>query len=241
MKLQHNFKSMCVDWSLLLAKPELKSFLHAAHAQGLTPEAQAIVEPYKDYDHNDPKSASPMYFGLAVELLCEAYLRYFGRNYNLQSVEMCDRAGVVNEDLGTDGMAKTVKEKRLSDNRRVQSGSDIFIQVKGTLNPTKIYTANDGARLPNFGMNAMSAAITRDQAYQARYIVFTTGGGLHYTFEKMCHGLIELIAYRDINKMTKDNYDFWNEWREAVGLEPLAIPTPPADEDAAFNRSQTAA
>jgi hypothetical protein len=216
-------------------EPNLDSYLHAVHAQGLSEDAQKIVEPYKDYDANDPKSASPMYFGLGVEILCEAYLRHFGRHYNLQDVRMCDIAGQVSQDLGVDAHAKTVKAVDLHDNRKTEMGSIIYLQVKGTLNPTKIYTANDGSRLPNFGLNALSNAVSRGQAYQARYIVFTTGKDIHYTLGQMAHNMLEVIAYKDIAKMTKNNYDFWNEWRDAVGLEPLDIPTPPMDEEAIFN------
>jgi hypothetical protein len=235
MKIEHRFKDLCVNWDELLARPSVSDFMRAAHSQGLTDAAQRIVQPYKDYDHLDPTSPSPMYFGMCAEVLCEAFLRNFGRNYNLQNIVMGDRNGVMYKDLGVDAWANSVKEERNKANRRPLAGSKIYVQVKGTLNHSKIYSANDGSRLNNFMSNALSSSIAEGQAYQARYVLFTTGKGIHYTLDEATHGFIETISYNDINKLTKNNYDFWNEWRHEVGLAPTVLPPLSEDADSIYN------
>jgi hypothetical protein len=67
-------------------------------------------------------------------------------------------------------------------------------------------------------MNAMSSAIIGGKAYQARYIVFTTGAGLHYSLDKMSNNLLEVIGYRKIRALVNDDMVFLNILRDSVGL-----------------------
>jgi hypothetical protein len=236
VNLNHRFKTMCIDWEPLLAEPTLYSYLKSLHKQGLSKPAQKLVEPYKDYDVTDPNSASPMYFGLGVEILAEAYLQHYGGHlHGLMNVEMCASIGKTDIDLGVDGMAKTNKIIRFSKTGRVaDKGNDVFIQVKGTRNATKVYTANDGSRIPNFTTNAFSTAIKTGQAYKARYILFTTGKDLHYTLNSMSGEMIEVINHDSIKRAVAGDEHFWNEFRLEVGVGPKDLPPPKLDPEFEF-------
>lgn len=222
--LKHKFKDLCLDWDDLLAKPRLGDFLRRLHRQGQSDAAQRLVQPYKDYSA-DVSDYSPVYFGMGVEVLAEAYLMFYGGvHHAVSEIEMTSQAGKLEIDLGVDGRARTICELPLGKTRRLaRSNSPVYLQVKGTLNSAKIYTANDGSRITNFISNAATGAIRSGYATQARYLLFTTGDGIHHTLDAMTNGFIEVINYKKINQLTRKDHVFWNEFRVAVGLKPLDL------------------
>ena len=226
----HIFSNICINFDELLKEANLDKMLKAAYKQSKTEEAKkrTDVGNYKDYDTNE---WNPKYFGMFSEWLCWHYLNHFGYEYNIHSTEMTDSVDGNTEDYGIDGVGLSIKRQLLQKTARcAQANSPVYIQVKGTMNKTKIYLANDGSRIPNFGLNAMSEAIKTGRPQQARYIVFTTGQGSHYTLEdKMANGLFEVIGYNEISKRIKNNTVFLNRLRASVNLAEFPITLAPLD------------
>ena len=49
-------------------------------------------------------------------------------------------------------------------------------------------------------------------AYSTRYILFTTGKGLHWKLEQNTCDDIEVVNYQKISKKIDNNIIFWNEF-----------------------------
>jgi hypothetical protein len=230
--VKHIFTNHCVDFEPILQSANLDAMLKVAYKQSTTQLARMRVDfaNYKDYDTDQ---WCPIYFGMFGEWLCQHVLTHYGHIFNIESVTMTDSEGSNTQDYGVDGVGLTVKDKVMkSTGRKATKGSPVYIQVKSTMNKTKEYTPNDGSRLPNFGMNAMSSAITGGYAYQARYIVFTTGRGLHYSLQTMCNNMFEVIDYKQIRALINNDAVFLNYLRNSVGLLPFDVNLSPPDPEA---------
>ena len=183
----HIFVHRCIDFNKLLKETKLSKMIKVAHEQSKTDEAKKRVNfsKYKEYDNNNTES-DPVYFGMFTEWLAWHFLNHYGHVFNVQGMELTASIGNSEEDYGVDGRGICVKEQKMrSTSRKAVKNSPVYLQVKGTMNRNKEYTPNDGSRLPNFATNAMSDAIRSGHAYQARYILFTTGKGIHFSLEKM--------------------------------------------------------
>lgn len=230
------FQNICIDFDTILEQTSLTKMMKVVKEQAKTVEAKKRIDVgnYKDYDKDD---WNPMYVGLFTEWLCEKFLNYFGQQFNIGQVKMIASEYSTEKDLGTDGYGISLMKQRTTGTRtiEVKPGDKVFIQVKGTFNPTKVYTANDGARIHNFGSNAFSSAIKQGLAYNSRYVLFTTGDKLGHVLNEMTNGLIEVINHKKISKLMDDNVFFLNSMREDVGLSPLPIPEPKLDPEAEYN------
>jgi hypothetical protein len=238
----HVFRNLCIDFGSLLAKPDVTTMLREAKKQSKTSEAKNRMDARRNFIKTDitedPTESCPAYFGAFGEWLCQHYLTYYGPEYNLHTVEMVDSEDSTEEDYGIDGRAKTTKTQSKSSRivsmtgRKAQPGSLVFIQVKASMNPTKEYSPNDGARIPNFFTYALSEAIINGEAYQARYIIFTTGKGFHYSMDKMSHRMAEVIGIHEIKRFMDGDWAFLNYLRSQVaGLAPLQIPSSQKDNE----------
>lgn len=237
---RHVFVNHCVDFDQLLnpnnwvAGKTLDKFLLVLDKQSKTAEAKLRVDFANAANYSDDQNC-PAYFGMGVEWLAWHFLNHYGRNFNIEGVQMTDSEGSADEDYGVDGVGRSIidtKTKFRNTNRRATKGSEVYLQVKGTLNRTKQYKPNDGSRLPNFCTNAMATAITSSKAYQARYIVFTTGAGLHFAMDKMCRGLLEVVNYRDIKAHMDTDFVFLNKLRTSAGLIEVPLDFSAADAEA---------
>lgn len=219
------FQDLCIDWDELLNEPSLKHFLKTAEKQSKTKSAVLRTEPLKFEEHTvEPEC--PLYFGLAVEWLAYHFLRQYGRRWNISEPRMITNTLNSDRDVGIDGEAVTPAgglERKIKGQRDLVANAPVFIQVKGTLNPMKVYKPNDGSRLGNFFAAAQRLAVKRKMAYKARYVVIHTGKELNSWFEN--HAPYEEIGYRDIAQMVDGDYGFLNVMREAVGLQPSVQPT----------------
>ena len=191
---------------------------------------------YKDYGQDQ---SCPIYFGMFTEWLAWHFFNHYGRLFNVEGCEMMASEGNLEQDLGTDGRMRSIKRQLMSKTfRKAEKGSPVYLQVKGTMNKTKVYTANDGSRLPNFGTNAMSDAIKTGYAFQARYIVFTTGDSIHYTLDSMSNGMLEIVCYKDIKACIDMDWVFLNRLRSSVGLTEVAMGPCDIDPEAAMIRAE---
>lgn len=210
--------------------------IKTVHAQSKTNEAKKRVDiiHYKDYGKDQE---CPMYFGMWLEWFGQYFLNYFGHEFNLNNVKMIDSVSSGEEDRGVDGHGETLKnaKKRRGHVICAKRGYPVEIQVKATLNPTKEYKTNDGSRLANFMMNAMSTAIINGFAYNTRYILFTSGRGLHYKLAENSNGLMEIINYNNIIKLFDDDWEFLNHIRRSVGLDEHDLPELEMDLEAKIN------
>lgn len=232
---KHVFENYCIDFDALLREANFSKMIRAAHKQSKELEAKVRADfpHYKDYGVDD---SCPMYFGMFFEWFSAKLLNHYGHLWNLRDVSMLNEVGNADEDGGTDGHASTMMERRFAQKTRVTKvGSPCFLQVKGTLDPTKEFKTNDGSRLANFMMNALSTAVVTGAAYHARYIVITSGKGLHYKLDNNSNKLMEVIGYAEISKLMNGNVSFLNALRESVGLKALPLPPAEMDAEAAFN------
>jgi hypothetical protein len=232
---KHIFENYCVDFEPLLSEANFKKMVKAAGKQSTEQEAKVRADflHYKEYGKKD---SCPMYFGLWFEWFSAIFLNHYGQIWNLRDVTMLNEVGSAEEDGGTDGNGFSMIEKKFNQKTRItKAGSPCYLQVKATDNPLKEFKTNDGSRLANFMMNAMSTAIATGAAYHARFIVITSGKGLHYKLDNNSNKMMEVINFDQISKLVDGNVAFLNKLRESVGL--VALPLPPAelDAEAAFN------
>lgn len=225
----HVFVNHCVDFAAILSPTNLvkgktiDNMIKEAFKQSKTADAKMRVDfaNYKDYGTDQ---WCPAYFGMFGEWFAWHFLNHYGSYFNVEGVEMTDSEGSSIEDYGVDGVGFTVRSQDLkSTGRGPEKGSPVKIQVKATMNKTKEYKANDGSRLPNFGLNALSESIVCGDAYKARYIVFTFGAGLHYSLDKMSNKLFEVIAYKKIKALADMDVVFLNRLRTSVNLPALPV------------------
>jgi hypothetical protein len=217
----HTFINYCINFEELLTEPTLKGMLKIAKKQSITEEAKKKVDlaNYKDYNQNE---SCPAYIGLFGEWLCWHFLNHYGHLWKVAEIEMTDSIDNAVADYGIDGTGVTTYDQLLkTTHRKATKGSPVYIQVKTTFNSAKEYSPNDGSRIPNFGLNALSNALLAGKSYQARYILFTTGKGLHYTLEKMSNGIIEVINYKTIHKLMDNDVVFLNRLRNSVGISEI--------------------
>ena len=244
----HSFAKQAPHRGDLLAKNTLKDFVRVARKLSETKEAIKVYEvgQYKDMmDINGNVIAgswSPHYFGAAVEFLCETYFEVFGAEYNLGNVRSTDSYDDAESDTGVDHYAESLMHKKLKgaqNYRRAEPMSPVYIQTKGTLDPRKEFTTNDGARLPNFYMNAQAQALEEGAAYTARYILFTTGKGLHYKLDANSGGLTEVVGFSEIKRHVDGNVTFWNALRKKAGIKEQKVKSP-VDPNAKLNAETNA-
>lgn len=226
----HSFGKKVPNADELLAGNTLKEFI--AHANRLS-SAKASIKvfetgEYKDFQQLNPsgsKTWSPHYFGGAVEFLAECFFEVFGAKYNLAGIKSTDDYDDAMDDGGVDHVASTLTQRNYGNTRVARTGNPVYIQTKGTLNPRKEFTTNDGARLPNFFMNAQSKAIASGTAYSARYILFTTGKGIHWKLNQNSGELCEVVNYGAIKKLVDGNVLFWNTMRTKCSVTEHAFKT----------------
>lgn len=221
----HSFAKKAPHASQLLANNDLGSYINTAGQLAKTVEAIKVYEVgnYKDFDIiNNPaykgKQWSPKYFGSAIEFLAECFLEVFGAKFNIMNVKSTDDYDDAMSDGGVDHYAVSMVEKNIGGTRVAKPLSPVYIQTKGVLNPRYEFSTNDGARLPNFFMNAQVQALKAGAAYSARYVLFTTGKGLHYKLDQNSGQICEVINYSAIKRLVDNNVVFWNTMREKMGV-----------------------
>lgn len=227
----HSWFHYCVDPGAFERCRTLAQFIGVLRKQSNRDEA---LVPYRervrleDLDDDDEfvgALKAPRYFGAGFEAFSETFLRTFAHDYNLAEVISQDSVGEDVEDTGYDISAVSAKEKlyRGVINKRANTGSPVYIQVKGTLNPTRLFTTNDGSRIMNFYGNAQGQARSVGMAYQARYLLITSAKGLHYKLEANTQKDIEVINFSAIDRRVKNNPIFWNAFRDNLGLTLLPL------------------
>jgi hypothetical protein len=230
----HSWFKYCVDPSPYGKVTSLRKFIETLRKQSNTDVA---VVPYResvrltDYDEDGEfigKIKAPRYFGAGVEALAETFFEVFGSEFNLQGYKSQDSIDVDLEDTGYDAVAYTAKEKKYGKKIRkiCQPGNHIYVQIKGVLNPTKEFMTNDGSRIMNFYANAQGRARMMGEAYKARFVLFTTGKGLHYKLENNTFQEIEVINFNTIEKRINGNPFFWNALFNKLSLPEIVIEFP---------------
>lgn len=228
---KHSFFKYCIDPGAFENVNTLRKFLEVLKKQSNLEEAKI---PYREdlnkaEDEEFKSIKSPRYFGAGVESLAEVFFVVFGMSfYNIGNYRSQDTIELDLEDIGYDATAVTAKEKKYGKiiEKIAYSGSPVYIQVKGSLNPTKEHMTNDSSRIPNFVMSSAMDATAKGHAYSARYILFTTAKGIHYKLDTNSKGQIEVIGFKDISRKVDNNIIFWNEFRAEIGLSQLDVNGP---------------
>jgi len=224
----HSFPQFCIDPEALVKKQTMKDFVKEAGRQANTDEAASkynqnlfdIDEDYKGYK-------APRYFGAAWEYFRHVYMDVYGSEYNLYGVYSNDDWDNPLPDRGGDGGASSRKKKHYR-KREIQTepGSPVYFQDKATENWVKKFMTNDGSRIMNYIGYAQADAFRRKAAYQARYLLFTSGQGLHWKLKENTCDIIEVIDGKHIGDKSNGDQVFWNELRRHLGLSPLLVETP---------------
>lgn len=235
----HSWFAYCINPDAFHDVRTLRKFIQTLTKQSNT--AESLI-PYREnlrlerYDEevdgeSTSKLKSPRYFGAGVEAFAETFFEQHGYEYNMQAYRSQDSVDEDLEDTGYDAIACTAKEKKYNfEIKKISKpGNHIYIQVKGTLNPNKEFMTNDGSRIMNFYGNAQGKARKMGEAYTARFMLFTTGKGLHHKLEKNTQSEIEVINYNMISKKIDNNPFFWNAFFSKLGLSeiPVAYPKDP--------------
>ena len=231
----HIFGVRAIHAEKLLEISTLKEYLARARFYAESVEAIKAFETgdYKSYSALTPgglKTWSPHYFGASIEFLAECFLEMYGSHFNVYDIKSVDDFESDESDTGVDHYAKTISPKLLKSKnalvtRKALEGSPVYIQTKATANKNKMFKTNDGSRLPNFFMNAQSKAIADGVAYQARYILFTTGKGIHYVLDDNSGNKCEVINYNMITKRIDGNETFFNYMREKCNVKQVHVNT----------------
>jgi hypothetical protein len=229
--MAHSFGKFCIDKESLVAKETLKGFMDALLKQSNKDEA-AI--PYHDQLPDEEEGEvikAPRYFGAGGEFLSECFFEVYGADYNLTGITSYDDEEIARTDGGVDQEARSRKEKIYTKrlNTKAVVGSPVYIQVKTAVNPVKEFTTNDGSRIMNFYGHAQGLARAQGASYTARYLLFTTGGSLHWVLKRNTFDMIEVVNFQDIKKRINGDRVFWNRMREKFGLAGLELP--PASMD----------
>lgn len=221
----------------LLLETTLRGYVKKANAIAKRQDAIAKFEvgSYKDINELKDIKWSPKYFGGAIEFLCENFFIQYGERFGVYDFESVGDFDSNEIDSGVDHRGKNNLAKKLGGMRECHPGSDVYIQTKGTANSAKKFMTNDGSRIMNFYGNAQGQALMRGQAYQARYILFTTGSGLHYRLEQSTFGMIEVINFKVISNHIDGRTVFFDNIRERVGLPKVWLAKHPMDIDAQKN------
>lgn len=233
-KAMHSWYKYCIDAPVFHNVTTLRKFIEVLRKQSNT---DAAIVPYREsialssYDEDGEfvgKIKAPRYFGAGVEALAETFFEVFGSEFNLQGYKSQDTVEDDLEDTGYDAIAYNAKEKRHGKiiGKISEPGNHIYVQIKGVLNPTKEFTTNDGSRIMNFYGNAGGHATMIGERYKARFVLFTTGKGLHYKLEKNTFSEIEVVNYNAIERKINNNPFFWNSLYSKLGLAELQINAP---------------
>lgn len=217
------FQDLCINFDEILQQPCLKTMLNIAHKQSTTNEAKLKTDPlnYKEHDIENTQEC-PLYFGLFTEWLCQHFLNQFGSYWNIESVNMVTDTTNSTRDVGIDGNGITPGKITKYVGKKPKPNAHVFIQVKGSLNPKKIYKPNDGSRLGNFFAAAQHEAKRMQQSYTARYLVIHTGSKLNHWFKNFAD--YEEINFKDISGKMDGSWTFLNKLRAECGLELLTLP-----------------
>lgn len=216
------FQDLCIDFDTLLQQPCLKTMLSIADKQSKTKEAMLKTDPL-NYEEHQIEHDCPLYFGMFTEWLCQHFLNQFGSYWNIENVKMVTDTNNSARDVGIDGNGITPSQITKYVGKKPKPNAHIFIQVKGTLNPNKVYKPNDGSRLGNFFAAAQHEAKKMQQSYTARYLVIHTGKSLNHWFSNYAD--YEEINFKGISGKMDGSWTFLNQLRTKCGLEPLTIPT----------------
>lgn len=229
----HSFKNFCIDPASLVVKENLSSFVKALLVQSNTP---AALIPYHDtvpeVDDENRVIGAPRYFGAGGEFLSETFFEIFAQEYNVTNLIAIDDEEKEAKDRGVDLTARTIKGKVYKDTGcAARANSPVYIQVKTVLNPNKEHYTNDGSRIMNFFGHAQACARNEGASYTARYILFTTGKGLHYRLKENTCGMIQVVNFKEISDKIKNNRVFWNRLREKLGQPILPLDNLEVDAD----------
>lgn len=224
---KHSFWRYCVDPDAFAGVCRVRDFVKILKKQSNTPEA---AKPYHDlgrfshYDEDDmPAILAPRYFGAGGEALCEAWLETFGAIRNISGYQSQDTGYISKEDTGYDGFGRTLFSKNYKYKtsglcKPCRPNDPVYLQIKTALNPMKEFSTNDGSRIMNFYGNANGMAKLDGKSATARFVLVTTGKGLHYKLNQNTQGEIEVINFKDLSKAADGNDIFWTLVHKRLGI-----------------------
>ena len=226
----HIFKNICIDFESLLQHSSFEHMVAIAIKQSKTPLAKTQADPLKAESY-EPNEICPTYLGDWFEWFTQHFLNHFGTHFNIYDVQMTNREGSTEEDVGIDGIGKTIKDvnKRSKAPILAVANAPVYIQCKATQQKNHVFEVNE-SHLANFGFAALAAANVSGYAYKARMILITTGKGTHHHFKKMSRGLVEEIHFSKIKRLVDGDIVFLNKLRTSVGLKEFDVKVPTDNE-----------
>lgn len=222
--MAHSFARYCIEPHSLVRGQTLKTYLRALLKQSNQPLAITVYRDTEPLQDNGKTIRAPRYFGAGGEFLSECFFEVYGDDYNIKGITSLDDEEKQHTDGGVDQTALSRKDKiyREYANTKSKPNSPVYIQVKTTMNSTREYQTNDGSRIMNYFAHAQALARVGGHSYCARYVLFTTGKGLHWALERNTLKMIEVINARAIERRIDGDTVFWNHMRARLGIELLS-------------------
>lgn len=226
--LKHIFATRAPFREEVLRVNTIAEYLDAVWHYARMKETHEIFGGESTWDPNDdrPVNSHLGYVGAAGEFFVENYLRIYGGEHDLTDVWSVNSIDSPVQDTGIDHFATNLRHQKLDFGRENVPGSKVFIQTKFARNPRKEFKTNDGSRLPNFFAAAYDQAIEERITQSCRWIVVTTGKGIHWAMKKNMAKRIEVINRETMSARVDGNEVFWNKMREAAGVAQKAINLP---------------
>ena len=213
----HSFPDYCIGKDLLANSQTVAGYLDTLDSQSRNSEAK------RKYISPAEEDRSIAYFGAGGEFLAHCYFEYFYKEYNLHEICSVDGRGMSKRDKGWDIEAKTLEERKHRKIVNAKMDSLVYIQVKTMTDPKYIHKINDGSRIMNFvGASAMDA-ISREQGHSARFVLWTTGGGIDRILDDNTCKRIEVISRNEIASYIDDNTRFWIHVKARFGIDSTKI------------------
>lgn len=215
---RHRFPQHCVDSDALTKGRTIEAYVHALASQADDERAShAYLRDIRGTDVSEHRGcyASPEYFGDGGEFLRHCFFDFFGSHFCLEDVWSVNAdSGILDKDRGWDGGAVTSQSS--SKHAWAGEGDPVYIQDKTTEDFSRTYMTNDNSRIMNFVGAAAVDAIVKEHAQRSRFIVWTTGTGLHPVLDQNIGGRVEVVGYGKITQLANNCEDFWMSVAKAL-------------------------
>lgn len=187
--MKHRFRWTCYDPEALLKGVDtLSKFMNRVNKQS-------------EEDHHKGWTADE-YKGMAFEAMCEVFVKYSPIDMRVNVVDYRPHSSKLDgPDVGIDGYGIT------------HNGRPVTIQCKFRSNIMEDLKTKDS--ISNFVATTTSNPKFKD----ADMLILTTAKDLNqFLEEKMYHGRVRTLGYKELSSLLDRNDAFWNTFRAEMGV-----------------------
>jgi len=187
--MKHRFRYTCYDATALLSDVDkLSTFMRRVNKQ-------AEEEHHKGWSPDD-------YKGMSFEGLIEVFIKYSQIDKRVGVVDYRPHSPKLDgPDVGIDGYGLT------------HDGRVVTVQIKFRSNIMEDLKTKDS--ISNF----VATTTANPKFKDADMVLFTTAKDLNqFLDEKMYHGRVRTLGYKELSKMLDGNSAFWDRFRKEMGI-----------------------